>query len=347
MKDDPNRVRLTRWANCTGCAAKMDASSLAGVLNLFPPPDDPNLLIGLHTGDDAGVYRIAADLALVNTVDYFPPVVDDPFAYGQIAAANALSDVYAMGGKPVTALNIAAFPRDGLAPEVLHEILRGGLAKLKEAGVALVGGHTVTDPEVKYGLAITGLIDPARVVSNAGARPGDWLILTKPIGVGIITTAIKQDSVDPALATRVVTVMATLNRAAAQRMLECEVHACTDITGYGLLGHALEMATASRVRLEIEYQSVPHFPEALELCAQGARSGGLEGNRQAFSAAVRIADAVPGVWQDLLLDPQTSGGLLIALPEQGARAFLRQFDGVDAAVIGRVGTEGEGEIVVT
>ena len=347
MKGDPEKVRLTRWANCTGCAAKMDASSLAGVLNLFPPPDDPNLLVGLHTGDDAGVYRIADDLALVNTVDFFPPVVDDPFTYGQIAAANALSDVYAMGGKPVTALNIVAFPREGLAPEVLHEILRGGFAKLREAGVALVGGHTVTDPEVKYGLAITGLIDPERVVSNAGARPGDWLILTKPIGVGTITTAIKQGGVDPALATRVATVMAALNRSAAQLMLECGVHACTDITGYGLLGHALEMATASRVCLEIEHQSVPHFPEALELSTQGVCSGGLESNRQAFSSSVRMTDAVPDVWQNLLFDPQTSGGLLIALPEQGARAFLHQFDGADAAVIGRVVTEGKGEIVVS
>jgi len=347
MKGDTDKVRLTRWANCTGCAAKMDASSLAGVLNLFPPPDDPSLLVGLHTGDDAGVYRIAADLAVVNTVDFFPPVVDDPFTFGQIAAANALSDVYAMGGKPVTALNIVAFPRDGCEPEVLHEILRGGFAKLKEAGVALVGGHTVTDPEIKYGLAITGLIDPARVVSNAGARPGDWLILTKPIGVGIITTAIKQGGVDPALATRAAGMMAALNRNAALLMLECGAHACTDITGYGLLGHALEMAAASRVCLEIEYRSVPHFPEAMELCAQGVFSGGLEGNRQAFSTAIKFTDAVPGVWQDLLLDPQTSGGLLIALPEQGARAFLREFGGVDAAKIGRVETEGVGKIVVT
>ncbi|MCK5479655.1 MAG: selenide, water dikinase SelD, partial [Gammaproteobacteria bacterium] len=239
------------------------------------------------------------------------------------------------------------FPREGLAPEVLHEILRGGFAKLREAGVALVGGHTVTDPEVKYGLAITGLIDPERVVSNAGARPGDWLILTKPIGVGTITTAIKQGGVDPALATRVATVMAALNRSAAQLMLECGVHACTDITGYGLLGHALEMATASRVCLEIEHQSVPHFPEALELSTQGVCSGGLESNRQAFSSSVRMTDAVPDVWQNLLFDPQTSGGLLIALPEQGARAFLHQFDGADAAVIGRVVTEGKGEIVVS
>ncbi|MCP4010102.1 MAG: selenide, water dikinase SelD, partial [Proteobacteria bacterium] len=280
------------------------------------------------------------------TVDFFPPVVDDPFTYGQIAAANALSDVYSMGGRPVTALNIVAFPGEGLAPEVLHEILRGGVAKLKEAGVALVGGHTVTDPEVKYGLAITGLIDPERVVSNAGARPGDWLILTKPIGVGAITTAIKQYGVDPALVTRVVTVMAALNREAAQRMLEYGVHACTDITGYGLLGHALKMASASRVCLEIEHQSVPHFPEALELCAQGVCSGGLESNRQAFSSSVDMMGEVPGVWQSLLFDPQTSGGLLIALPEADARMFLHQFDHVDVAVIGRVVTEGKGEIVV-
>lgn len=346
MNSDSPKTGLTHWASCTGCAAKMDATRLAGILNLFPLPDDPNLLVGLHTGDDAGVYRIADDLALVNTVDFFPPVVDDPFIYGQIAAANALSDIYAMGGNPVTALNIVAFPREGLATEVLHDILRGGIDKLKEAGVALVGGHTVTDPEVKYGLAVTGLINPACIISNAGAKPGDCLILTKPIGTGIITTAIKQGGVDPVLVRRAATMMAALNRDAAQQMLDCDVHACTDITGYGLVGHALEMAAASCVCLEIEYQSVPHFSEALELRRQGVYSGGLENNRRAFSSSVRMTDAVPCVWQDLLLDPQTSGGLLIALPEAGAQTFLRQFDGEDVAIIGRVVDSGGSEIIV-
>lgn len=324
----------------------MDALSLSKMLDLFPAPDDPNLLVGLHTGDDAGVYRITDDLALVNTVDFFPPVVDDPFTYGQIAAANALSDVYAMGGKPVTALNLVAFPREGLDPEVLHDIMRGGLSKLQEADVALVGGHSVTDPEVKYGLAVTGMIDPARIISNAGAQPGDLLVLTKPIGVGIITTAIKQGHAKKELIERASEIMCELNQSAATLMLDCDVNACTDITGYGLMGHALEMAMASQVQLEIEYQSVPHFPEALVLCAHGVQSRGMKSNQQAFSSSVRMADAVPEVWQNLLFDPQTSGGLLIAMPEEGAQMFLKQFDSEDAAIIGRVADSSEGEIVV-
>jgi selenide,water dikinase len=344
MNTASQKVYLTRWANCTGCAAKMDALSLLEMLDLFPAPDDPNLLIGLHTGDDAGVYRITDDLALVNTVDFFPPVVDDPFTYGQIAAANALSDIYAMGARPVTALNLVTFPREGLEPEVLHDILRGGSAKLKEAGVVLVGGHSVTDPGIKYGLAVTGLIDPVHIVSNAGAKPEDLLVLTKPIGVGVITSAIKQGNVDDSLIKCVAESMCQLNQEAAQLMLKCGVNACTDITGYGLLGHALEMAVASHVQLEIEYQSVPHFPEALVLYTQNIQSRGLENNQQAFSDSVQITNTVPKVWQNMLFDPQTSGGLLIAMPEEGAQKFLKQFD--TAAVIGRVGAEGKGEIVV-
>jgi selenide,water dikinase len=302
------------------------------------------VLVGLHTGDDAGVYRIADDLAVVNTVDFFPPVVDDPFTYGQIAAANALSDIYAMGARPVTALNLVTFPHEGLEPEILHDILRGGSAKLKEAGVALVGGHSVTDPGIKYGLAVTGLIDPIRIISNAGAKPGDLLVLTKPIGVGVITSAIKQGNVDDSLIKRVAESMCQLNQGAAQLMLKCGTNACTDITGYGLLGHALEMAVASHVQLEIEYQFVPHFPEALALCTQNTQSRGLENNQQAFASSVRMDGTVPDVWQDLLFDPQTSGGLLIAMPEEGAQKFLKQFD--TAAVIGRVVDTAESKIVV-
>jgi selenide,water dikinase len=324
----------------------MDAGRLTAMLDLLPATTDPNLLVGLHTGDDAGVYRIGDDLALVNTVDFFPPVVDDPFAYGQIAAANALSDVYAMGGRPVTAMNILAFPREGPGTEALHEILRGGAAKLEEAGVALVGGHSVTDPEIKYGLAVTGLVDPARVISNAGARPGDRLILTKPIGLGMITSALREGRVSAALVERATRVMARLNRDAASRMLELGAHACTDITGFGLVGHALGMARASHVRLEIACQVLPHFPEALALYDQGVRSGGLEGNRRAFGSAVRMSGEISPAWQDLLYDPQTSGGLLIALPETQAQAFLRAPPDEGAVEIGRVIESGEDGIVV-
>jgi selenide,water dikinase len=332
-------VRLTQWASCAGCAAKMEAGRLGKVLRRLPPSCDPNLLVGMATGDDAGVYRIAPDLALVSTVDFFPPIVDDPYDFGQIAAANALSDVYAMGARPLTAMNLVAFPKQGLALEVLHEILRGGAEKLAEAGVALVGGHSVTDPEPKYGLAVTGLVDPARVVTNAGARPGDVLVLTKPIGVGIIATALKQGAADATSVRRAIESMARLNRRAAELMVEEGAHACTDITGYGLLGHALEMATASGVSLRIGYRDVPHFPAALELLLQGIAPGGLGTNRRAFSEKTGFDEAIPETWRDLLFDPQTSGGLLVALPESGAARFVERLvaeGSGSAAVIGRV-----------
>lgn len=333
------KFRLTQWANCAGCAAKMDANTLGEVLRRLPPAIDPNLLVGLKTGDDAGVYRIAPDLALVNTVDFFPPIVDDPYDFGRIAAANALSDVYAMGARPLTAMNLVAFPKQGLALEVLHEILRGGSDKLAEAGVALVGGHSVTDPEPKYGLAITGLVDPARVVTNAGARAGDSLVLTKPIGVGIITTALKQGVANARTVAQAVESMAQLNRRAAELMVEYEAHACTDITGYGLLGHALEMATASGVALRIAHRNVPHFSVALELRALGVAPGGLAANRRAFNGKVWFGDAVPGAWCELLFDPQTSGGLLIAAPEAAAARLVERLAAegfAEAAIIGRV-----------
>ncbi len=333
------KSRLTRWASCAGCAAKMDALTLSEVLRRLPVTHDPNLLVGMETGDDAGVYRIAPDLALVNTVDFFPPIVDDPYDFGRIAAANALSDIYAMGARPLTAMNLVAFPKEGLALEVLHEILRGGSDKLAEAGVALVGGHSVTDPEPKYGLAVTGLVDPARIVTNAGARPGDRLVLTKPIGVGIVTTALKQGVADARAVEAAVESMARLNRRAAKLMVEYEAHACTDITGYGLLGHALEMATASGVALRIAHRRVPHFSAALELRALGVAPGGLAANRRAFNGKVWFGDAVPDAWRDLLFDPQTSGGLLVALPEAGAGRLAERLaaEGFgDAAVIGRV-----------
>lgn len=317
-------VRLTRWANCVGCAAKMEAGTLGEVLHRLPEPHDPNLLVGISTSDDAGVYRIGEGLALVNTVDFFPPIVDDPYDFGCIAAANALSDVYAMGGRPVTAMNLVAFPKEGLSLDVLHEILRGGAEKLAEAGVALVGGHSVTDPEPKYGLAVTGLIDPARVVTNAGARAGDRLVLTKPIGVGLITTALKQGVADVRAVAQAVECMVRLNRRAAELMVEAGAHACTDITGYGLLGHAMEMATASDVVLRIAHRRVPHFPDALELLARGIMPSGLASNRRAFSSRVRFDAAVPEIRRDLLFDPQTSGGLLIALPEAAASQIVER-----------------------
>lgn len=332
-------VRLTQWVSCVGCAAKMEAGTLGKVLSRLPPSHDPNLLVGIGTNDDAGVYRIGENLALVNTVDFFPPIVDDPYDFGRIAAANALGDVYAMGGRPVTAMNLVAFPKEGLSLDVLHDILRGGADKLAEAGVALVGGHSVADPEPKYGLAVTGLVDPARVVTNAGARPGDRLVLTKPIGTGIVTTALKQNAADAQSVARVIESMAHLNRRAAELMVEAGAHACTDITGYGLLGHALEMATASGVALRIAHRHVPHFPAALALIARGITSSGLASNRRAFSGKTHFDAAVPETWRDLLFDAQTSGGLLIALPEAAASQIVEQLAAeghLGVAVIGRV-----------
>lgn len=340
--------RLTQWASCAGCAAKMDAQTLAEVVRRLPATHDPNLLVGMQTSDDAGVYRISENLALVNTVDFFPPIVDDPYDFGRIAAANALSDVYAMGARPLTAMNLVAFPKSGLSLEVLHEILRGGADKLVEAGVALIGGHSVTDPEPKYGLAVTGLVDPARVVTNAGARAGDALVLTKPVGVGIITTALKQGMTDAQTVAQAVESMAQLNRRAAELMVEEGAHACTDITGYGLLGHALEMAAASGVMLHIAHRRVPHFSAALALGALGIAPGGLASNRHAFNGKIRFGDAVSGMWRDLLFDPQTSGGLLIALPEVVAARLVERLavEGYgEAAVIGRV-ESGEGEVLI-
>ncbi len=343
------KIRLTQWASCAGCAAKMDAGRLTDILRQLPRSRDPNLLRGPETSDDAGVYRIGADLAILNTVDFFPPVVDDPYTYGQIAAANALSDIYAMGGRPLTALNLVAFPRDGLPLAVLHDILRGGADKLEEAGVALAGGHTIADPEIKYGMAVTGLINPAQLVTNGGARPGDALVLTKPIGVGVIATALKRGLANEALVEQASRTMRLLNRQAAQAMREYDVHACTDITGYGLLGHALEMARASGVQLAIEHARVPHFPEALELLARDVASSGLASNRAAFAGDVQFASAVSRAWQDLLFDPQTSGGLLIALPEAGALALCARLaveTGMGAAPIGHVLEGGNGGILV-
>lgn len=299
-------------------------------------PDD-RVLIDYRTSDDAGVYRLDAGRALVQTVDFFTPIVDDPFVYGQIAAANALSDVYAMGGRPLTALAIAAFPKDG-DRAVLKQIFEGGLDKLREAGVALLGGHTVQDAEIKFGYAVTGEVDPARVLANAGARPGDALLLTKAIGTGIIATALKfgrapQESIDAAIRS-----MTTLNRAAAgvlEAMAGDEVRACTDVTGFGLIGHASEMAVASGCSLEIEAAQVPLIEGARAL-VRGNVPGGGRTNREHFSAGVSAPTIEPDLL-DLLYDPQTSGGLLVAVAPSRSDAVRSALAsaGVPAALIGR------------
>ena len=284
------------------------------MLSDIPASTDDRVLIDFRTADDAGVYRWEGGPALVQTVDFFTPIVDDPFVYGQIAAANAVSDIYAMGGKPLTALAVAAFPKDDLDPEAIRAIFRGGFDKLREAGVSLLGGHTVQDREIKFGYAVTGAIDPSRVLSNAGARPGDVLFLTKPVGTGIVGTAIKFDRVDAVLAAEAVRSMQTLNRAAAEALQTLHagaVHACTDVTGFGLIGHATEMARASGVTIAIGAGVVPVFPGVLEIAEQN-RSGGMGSNQEHFATSTHVEPGVDRVQELVLYDPQTSGGLLIA-----------------------------------
>jgi selenide,water dikinase len=308
------------------------------VLSDIPVSTDDRVLIDFRTADDAGVYRWDGGPALVQTVDFFTPIVDDPFVYGQIAAANATSDIYAMGGKPLTALAIAAFPKDDLDPEAIRAIFRGGFDKLREAGVSLLGGHTVQDREIKFGYAVTGAIDPSRVLSNAGARPGDVLFLTKPLGTGIVGTAIKFDRVDAALAAEAVRSMQTLNRAAAEALQTLHagaVHACTDVTGFGLIGHATEMARASGVTIAIGAGVVPLFPGVLAIAEQN-RSGGMGSNQEHFAPSTHVEPGVDRVHEIVLYDPQTSGGLLIAADMTSADevAACLSRAGVSARAIG-------------
>jgi len=299
----------------------------------------PEVLVGISTGDDAGVFRLRDDLAVVNTVDFFTPIVDDPFTFGQIAAANSLSDVYAMGGTPQTALNIVCWPQSGLPPEMLAQILRGGHEKAREAGVFVVGGHSVADEEVKYGMAVTGVIDPRRIVRNVGARPGDALLLSKPIGTGLLMTAFKRDRLAIEYYTAAVRWMAELNATTSRAMLKYEVHAATDITGFGLAGHGSKMADGSGVTLVIEESDLPLLPGALELTREGMMPGGGKRNQEFFGPGVQISEEVADEIATIVFDPQTSGGLLIALPESEAHSLLvdlqRSGNG-EAAIIGRV-----------
>jgi len=287
------------------------------VLARIPRVVDRNILVGFDTADDAGVYRLAPDLALVQTVDFFTPIVDDPYTYGAIAAANALSDVYAMGGKPMTALSILAWPAAGDLDD-LEQILKGGAEKIHEAGCVILGGHSVNDPEIKFGYAITGTVHPDRIKTNAGARPGDVLLLTKRIGTGVIATALKRGLASLGHVEKSIESMLTLNRVAAETFLPMEVHSVTDVTGFGLLGHAREMALASGVTLEIDARRVRFLDGAVEYARAGAIPAGLNNNRDFVAGCVAGSSA----FDDLLYDPQTSGGLLIALPEADAARYL-------------------------
>ncbi len=327
----------------------MSPTVLRQALANIPPINDENLLVGFNLADDAGVYRLSDDLALVQTVDFFTPIVDHPYDYGRIAAANSFSDVYAMGGTPVTCLNILCCPDEKKTPEMLAEILRGGQEKATEAGAAIVGGHTVTDPEMKYGMAVTGVIHPEKIFSNAGAQPGDVLILTKPVGTGIVTTGIKKRVVSDELTERVTQNMAALNKQASIAMRNCGAHACTDITGFALLGHATEMAVASGVTLRIEASKVPVYEELHHLIKKKCLTRGDVSNREYTEGKVRFARGIDKPLQSILFDPQTSGGLLVATPPDSVDAFMAECDIIDEgvpAIVGEVLPKGESFIDV-
>ena len=342
-------IKLTSLSSKGGCGCKIGPADLMEVLRSLPPTvPNPDLLVGLDTSDDAGVYRLSDELALVQTVDFFTPIVDDPYSFGQIAAANALSDIYAMGGKPLTVLNIVAFPISVLDKSILADILRGAADKVKEAGATLVGGHSIDDKEPKFGLAVTGLVHPDKVRTNAAARPGDKLILTKPIGVGILTTSIKKDQLSPEETTRLTTVMSTLNKTAAEIMSSYDVHACTDVTGFGLLGHASEMAKGSQLGLIIHQADVPMLPRVRELAENGFVPGGTKNNFAHLEGSILYPDEMDQIDRYILCDAVTSGGLLISIAEDQSVELLNQLKdaGVEAALIGEVTNDHPGQILV-
>jgi selenide,water dikinase len=303
------------------------------VLARIPRWPDENVLVGFDTADDAGVYKLTPELALVQTVDFFTPIVDDPYTFGAIAAVNSLSDVYAMGGRPISSLSVLAYPAAGDLTD-LEQILKGGAEKMHEAGCTILGGHSIADDEIKFGYSVTGTVHPDRVLANAGARAGDALVFTKWLGTGIIGTALKRGIASEADVQAAAASMLTLNRRACEEMLLCDPHGCTDVTGFGLIGHAREMAVASKVTLEIEVDRLRFLPGALDYARQGAIPGGLKNNREFASCAIASARELPREIEDLLYDPQTAGGLLVSLPESGAARFESAFP--DAYRIGRV-----------
>ena len=335
-----SEVRLTQQVRSGGCASKLAPGTLHAVLSRLPRQGDPNLLVGFETSDDAGVYRLSGDQALVQTVDFFTPMVDDPFTYGRIAATNALSDVYAMGGRPITALSVLCYPQDGDL-RVLEEIMRGGLQVMEKAGCVVVGGHSVRDPEMKFGYAVTGLVHPDHVLTNTGTRPGDALVFTKALGTGVITTALKQGKAQPAWVEAAIASMTLSNRGAAEVVARFgpEVHAMTDVTGFGLMGHARELAFGSDLRLQVDAQAVRPLPGALEAVALGCVPGGLLANREFAECVVDVSGAgdLDETRRMLLFDPQTAGGLLIAVAPEQSNALVQAIQAAGyphASVIG-------------
>jgi selenide,water dikinase len=330
-------AKLTANVKAGGCASKLSPKILDRALRSMPRLTNERVLVGYETADDAGVYDLTqpggVPLAMVQTVDFFTPIVDDPYTFGGIAAANALSDVYAMGGRPVTALSLLVFPGKGDMAE-LAQILQGGADKIHEAGCVILGGHSISEDEIKFGYSVTGLIDPRRILTNAGAQPGDVLVLTKRLGTGVISSALKKGTVAAKHMDVSIEQMLTLNREAAEALHSLDVHGCTDVTGFGLLGHAREMALASSVTLQIAAAAIRYLPGALEYSKAGAHSGGLHNNRDFVESCVAMDAAIPDEIQALFYDPQTSGGLLISLPPGEAEKFLEAR--AEAYIIGKV-----------
>lgn len=328
------KKRLTEMVSCAGCAAKIAPDDLARVLRKLPKQDfSPNVIVGFETADDAGVYRISDELALVQTIDFFTPIADDPEIYGQIAANNALNDIYAMGGTPLTALSVLCYPQKG-DWDILEKIMLGGTKAMNAANVVVLGGHSIDDAEMKFGYAVTGVIHPDKVVTNSGAKAGDVLILTKPIGTGAISTAVKHGKARDKTINAAINVMTTSAAEASKAMQSVGANACTDVTGFGLLGHAFEMAKASDITLEIRSESVPLLPDVLELISQGMLTRGDKNNRIYVGETVSFAASVNGIMQSALFDPQTAGGLLISLKPENAAQFLTMIP--DTKIIGRV-----------
>lgn len=323
-------VALTSLSHGAGCGCKLGAGELLPIVRSLPQSGDPRLLVGSSSSDDAAVFQLRPDLALVQTVDFFTPIVDDPFEFGRIAAANALSDVYAMGGQPLTALNLVAFPLERLGAEILEAILRGGLAVASQAGCSVVGGHSIDDPEPKYGMAVTGTVDPQAMLTNAGAREGDALVLTKPLGVGAITTAFKRGAVGEGQLQLAVEAMVRLNDVASRQAIAAGAHAATDVTGFGLLGHLHNLVRESGLSAEVVAADVPALPGAIDRLADGGGlSGGARRNRTYAETFALFAEDLPEAMRALVCDPVTSGGLLVAVPEERA-------DEIEGWVIGRL-----------
>ncbi|MHC4496672.1 MAG: selenide, water dikinase SelD [Planctomycetota bacterium] len=338
-------VQLTKLVEKAGCASKIDQAFLKQVLKDLPAVDDPRVLVGVPAGDDAGVYDMGDGKALVQTVDVFTPSVDDPYKFGQVAAANSVSDIYAMGGTPMTAVSVLGFPVRKVPDETMKEILSGGIDKMNEAGTAIIGGHSINDSEIKAGFAVTGIIDKDKIVTNAGARPGDVLILTKPLGTGIVAFAAQIGRADAESIEASANSMTTLNKTASQLMVKFGAHACTDVTGFSLMGHLAEMALSSGVDVEVIWDDIPLFPGVLKYVAGGILPGAIERNKESCGSRIVAAEALPQEMVDICYDAQTSGGLLIAIAEGDAEDFLKALhdDGVSAAaIIGKVSGKGSG-----